>query len=43
MSQEVIGDDKMDLFDFFEQTIGQGDQFIGLQHPAGALFRFQEE
>jgi hypothetical protein len=43
MGQEVVGDDEMHLFDFIEQTIGQGHEFVGLKYPARALFRFQEE
>ena len=30
---EVIGDDVVDLFDFIEQAIGQGYEFVGPQEP----------
>jgi hypothetical protein len=43
VGQKVVGDDVMDLFDFIEQTIGESHEFVGLEHPAGALFRFKEE
>jgi hypothetical protein len=43
VSQKVVGDDVMDLFDFIEQTVGESHEFVGLEHPAGALVRFKEE
>ncbi len=43
VGQKVVGDDVMDLFDFIEQTVGQSHEFVGLEHPAGALVRFKEE
>jgi hypothetical protein len=43
VGQEVIGDDVVDLFDFIEQAIGQGYEFVGLKNPAWAFFRFEEK
>jgi hypothetical protein len=43
VSQEVVGDDVVHLFDLVEQAVGQGDEFVGLENAAWALFGFQEE
>jgi hypothetical protein len=43
VSQEVVGDDVVNLFDLVEQAVGQGDEFVGLENAAWALVGFQEE